>query len=46
MGDPQRALPLLEDCYQQHREVLGDRHPSTLTSLKNLQLLRKVLADQ
>ena len=36
MGQLEEARPLLEEALQASRETLGDRHPSTLTSIGNM----------
>ena len=39
MGKREEARPLFEEALQACRATLGDRHPSTLTSINNLGLL-------
>ena len=36
MGKLEEARPLYEEALQARRETLGDRHPSTLTSIGNM----------
>jgi tetratricopeptide (TPR) repeat protein len=35
-GEYDRALPLLEDCLEKRKRILGDDHPDTLVSISNL----------
>ncbi|CAK0820161.1 unnamed protein product [Prorocentrum cordatum] len=44
-GDLAGAEPLLREALQASREVLGDRHPFTLTSVNNLAMLLKAQGD-
>jgi hypothetical protein len=40
-GEYDRALPLLEDCLEKRKRILGDDHPHTLKSIQNLALWLK-----
>ena len=44
-GDLAGAEPLWVEALQARCETLGDRHPSTLTSLNNLGMLQKAKGD-
>ena len=44
-GDLAAAELLLCEAMETTRETLGDRHPSTLTSINNLALLMKEKGD-
>ena len=45
-GDLAAAEPLLREALEVRRETLGDRHLSTLLSVRNLGLLSKALLLQ
>ncbi|MGC4906967.1 tetratricopeptide repeat protein, partial [Streptomyces cyaneofuscatus] len=44
-GDLPRAIPLLETTLAQKEQVLGDTHPSTLTSRHNLAYAYQAAGD-
>ena len=44
-GDLAAAEPLLREALEVKRETLGNRHPSTLTSINNLAMLLKGKGD-
>jgi tetratricopeptide (TPR) repeat protein len=39
----QKAMPLVENAYRLRKEILGEKHPSTLASLNNLALIYQKL---